>query len=39
MIVLEGRPSVFTGDGTVTGAPGDMVCVPKGESVVIATVN
>jgi len=33
MIVLEGRLSVSTGDGTVTAGPGDIVYMPKGEVV------
>lgn len=37
MIVLEGRLSVSTGDGTVTAGPGDIVYMPKGQSVTIAT--
>jgi ethanolamine utilization protein EutQ (cupin superfamily) len=37
MIILEGRLSVSTGDGTVTAGPGDMVYMPKGQSVTIAT--
>ena len=37
MIVLEGRLSVSTGDGTVTAEPGDIVYMPKGEAVTITT--
>lgn len=37
MIVLEGRLSVSTGDGTVTAGTGDIVCMPKRQSVTIAT--
>ncbi|WP_105416505.1 cupin domain-containing protein [Neorhizobium sp. T25_27] len=37
MIVLEGRLSVSTGAGTVTAGPGDIVYMPKGESVTITT--
>ena len=37
MIVLEGRLSVSTGDGTVTAGPGDIVYMPKGEAVTITT--
>jgi len=32
MIVLEGRLSVSTSDGTVTAGPGDIVYMPKGQS-------
>ncbi|HWT58428.1 MAG TPA: cupin domain-containing protein [Rhizobium sp.] len=35
MIVLEGRLSVTTEAGTATAAPGDIVYMPKGESVTI----
>ena len=35
MIVLEGRLSVSTNVGTVTAGPGDVVHMPKGESVTI----
>lgn len=37
MIVLEGRLSVSTSDGTVTAGPGDIVYMPKGQSVTITT--
>jgi ethanolamine utilization protein EutQ (cupin superfamily) len=37
MIVLEGRLSVSTGNGTVTAGPGDIVYMPKGEAVTITT--
>ena len=37
MIVLEGRLSVSTTDGTVTAGSGDIVYMPKGESVTITT--
>ncbi|WP_276120965.1 ethanolamine utilization protein [Pararhizobium qamdonense] len=37
MIVLVGRLSVSTGDGTVTAGPGDIVYMPKGEAVTITT--
>ncbi len=37
MIVLEGRLSVSTRDGTVTAGPGDIVYMPKGEAVTIST--
>ena len=37
VIVLEGRLSVSTGDGTVTAGPGDIVYMPKGEAVTITT--
>jgi ethanolamine utilization protein EutQ (cupin superfamily) len=37
MIVLEGRLSVSTADGTVTAGKGDIVYMPKGQSVTIAT--
>jgi ethanolamine utilization protein EutQ (cupin superfamily) len=35
MIVLEGQLSVSTGEGSVTAGPGEMVYMPKGESVTI----
>ena len=35
MVVLEGRLSVTADAGTVTAGPGDIVHMPKGESVVI----
>ena len=35
MIVLEGRLSVSTNDGTVTAGPGEIVYMPKGEAVTI----
>lgn len=37
MIVLEGRLFVSTSDGTVTAGPGDIVYMPKGQSVTITT--
>jgi ethanolamine utilization protein EutQ (cupin superfamily) len=37
MIVIEGRISVSTGDGTVTGGPGEIIYMPKGEAVTIST--
>ncbi|MET3649940.1 AraC family ligand binding domain-containing protein [Phyllobacterium ifriqiyense] len=37
MIILEGRLSVSTSDGTVAAGPGDIVYMPKGESVTIST--
>jgi len=37
MIVLEGRLSVSTGDGTVTAEPGDIIYMPKGQAVTITT--
>jgi ethanolamine utilization protein EutQ (cupin superfamily) len=37
MIVLEGRLSVSTRDGTVTAGLGDIVYMPKGEAVTIST--
>lgn len=37
MIVLEGRLSVSTRDGTVTAGRGDIVYMPKGEAVTIST--
>ncbi|QTK82026.1 Hypothetical protein AT6N2_L1225 [Agrobacterium tumefaciens] len=37
MIVLEGSLSVSTSDGTVTAGPGDIVYMPKGQSVTITT--
>jgi len=37
MIVLEGRLSVSTSDGTVTAVQGDIVYMPKRESVTITT--
>lgn len=37
MIVLEGRLSVSTSDGTVTAGPGDIVYMPKGAAVTITT--
>lgn len=37
MIVLEGRLSVSTRDGTVTAGQGDIVYMPKGEAVTITT--
>jgi ethanolamine utilization protein EutQ (cupin superfamily) len=35
MVVLEGRLSVSTNDSTVTAGPGEIVYMPKGESVTI----
>ncbi|TCR62188.1 AraC family ligand binding domain-containing protein [Bosea sp. BK604] len=35
MIVLEGRLSVSSQDGTVTAGPGEIVHMPKGEQVTI----
>ncbi|EJC79993.1 ethanolamine utilization protein [Rhizobium leguminosarum bv. trifolii WSM2297] len=35
MIVLEGRLSVSTEAGTVTAGPGEIVYMPKGETVTI----
>jgi ethanolamine utilization protein EutQ (cupin superfamily) len=35
MVVLGGRLSVSTNAGTVTAGPGDVVYMPKGESVTI----
>lgn len=35
MVVLEGKLSVSTGAGTVTAGPGEIVYMPKGESVTI----
>ena len=35
MVVLEGRLSVATSAGTVTAGPGEIVYMPKGESVTI----
>jgi ethanolamine utilization protein EutQ (cupin superfamily) len=35
MVVLEGRLSVSTSIGTVTAGPGEIVYMPKGESVTI----
>lgn len=35
MVVLEGRLSVSTSAGTVTAGPGEIVYMPKGESVTI----
>ena len=37
MIVLEGRLSVCTSNGTVTAGLGDIVYMPKGEVVTITT--
>ena len=37
MIVLEGRLTVSTGAGTVTAGQGEIVYMPKGEAVTIAT--
>ncbi len=35
MIILEGRLSVSTAAGTVTAGPGEIIYMPKGESVTI----
>lgn len=35
MVVLEGRLSISTDDGTVTAGPGEIVYMPKGEAVTI----
>ena len=35
MVVLEGRLSVYTDASTVTAGPGEIVHMPKGESVTI----
>ena len=35
MVILEGRLSVSTNAGTVTANPGEIVYMPKGESVTI----
>lgn len=35
MIVLEGRLSISSDDGTVTAGPGEIVYMPKGEEVTI----
>lgn len=35
MVVLEGRLSVSTDDGTITAGPGEIVHMPKGELVTI----
>ena len=35
MVILEGRLSVSTNAGTVTAGPGEIVYMPKGESVTI----
>jgi ethanolamine utilization protein EutQ (cupin superfamily) len=35
MVVLEGRLSVSTDAGTVTAGPGEIVYMPKGQSVTI----
>jgi ethanolamine utilization protein EutQ (cupin superfamily) len=35
MIVLRGRLSVSTEDGTFTAGPGEIVYMPKGEAVII----
>ena len=37
MIVLEGRLSVSTSDGTLRAGPGDIVYMPKGQAVTITT--
>jgi len=37
MIILEGRLTVSTGNGTVTAGAGDIVYMPEGESVTITT--
>ncbi len=35
MIVLEGRLSILSDDGTVTAGPGEIVYMPQGEAVTI----
>lgn len=35
MVVLEGRLSVTSGNGTVTAGPGEIIYMPKGEKVTI----
>jgi ethanolamine utilization protein EutQ (cupin superfamily) len=35
MVILEGRLSVTSDAGTVTAGPGEMVHMPKGETVTI----
>jgi ethanolamine utilization protein EutQ (cupin superfamily) len=35
MVVLEGKLSVSSGAGTVTAGPGEVVYMPKGDSVTI----
>ena len=35
MLILEGRISVTSRDGTVTGGPGEFIYMPKGEAVTI----
>jgi ethanolamine utilization protein EutQ (cupin superfamily) len=35
MVIVEGRLSVSSGAGTVTAVPGEIVYMPKGESVTI----
>lgn len=37
MIILEGRLSVSTSDGTVTAGSGDIVYMPRGQAVTITT--
>tara|TARA_R110002020_G_scaffold170523_4_gene360290 strand:- start:9455 stop:9805 length:351 start_codon:yes stop_codon:yes gene_type:complete len=37
MIVLEGRLTISTSAGTFTAGPGEIVYMPKGEAVTIAT--
>lgn len=37
MIVLEGRLSVKTDNGSVTAGPGEIVYMPKGQTVTIIT--
>jgi ethanolamine utilization protein EutQ (cupin superfamily) len=37
MVVLEGRLSVSTDAGTVTAGPGEIIHMPKGESVTITS--
>ena len=37
MLILEGRISVTSRDGTVTGGPGDFIYMPKGEAVTIVS--
>jgi ethanolamine utilization protein EutQ (cupin superfamily) len=35
MVILEGRLSISTGESIVTAGPGEIVYMPKGESVTI----
>lgn len=39
MIVLHGRLTVSTTDGTVTAGPGDIVYMPEGQSVTITAAG